>query len=89
MVVSVSVTGKVAVVTIDNPPVNATSQAVRQGLFDALAVTETDDRVMAVILACAGKTFVAGADVTEFGKPPKIPTPVWINPPKQTEETHV
>ena len=62
---------------------------MRQGLFDALAVTETDDSVMAVILACAGKTFVAGADVTEFGKPPKIPTPVWINPPKQTEETHV
>ena len=73
MVVSVSVTGKVAVVTIDNPPVNATSQAVRQGLFDALAVTETDDSVMAVILACAGKTFVAGADVTEFGKPPAMP----------------
>lgn len=73
MVVSVTEQDGVAVVTIDNPPVNATSQAVRQGLIDALAQTEADPIITAVVLACAGKTFVAGADVSEFGKPPVAP----------------
>lgn len=73
MVVSLSTQNGVAIVTIDNPPVNATSQAVRQGLLDAVAQTEADDGVRAVVLHCAGRTFIAGADVREFGKPPMEP----------------
>ena len=73
MAVAVSIDDGVATVTIDNPPVNTTSQAVRQGLLDAVAKTEAEMGVTGVILACAGKTFIAGADVTEFGKPPLEP----------------
>lgn len=65
--------GTIAVVTIDNPPVNATSHAVRQGLLDALRETEADPAIKAVVLLCAGRTFVAGADIREFGQPPKEP----------------
>ncbi|EAR52101.1 3-hydroxyacyl-CoA dehydrogenase [Oceanicola granulosus HTCC2516] len=70
--VSVRREGAVAVVTIDNPPVNATSQAVRAGLLDAVAACDGMD-VTKVVLACAGRTFVAGADVREFDKPPAPP----------------
>ena len=73
MVVSISRHGDIAVVTIDNPPVNATSQAVREGLSEAFNKTEADPKIRAVILACAGRTFIAGADVREFGKPPVRP----------------
>ncbi|MBN8919541.1 MAG: enoyl-CoA hydratase/isomerase family protein, partial [Rhizobiales bacterium] len=65
--------GDVAVITIDNPPVNALSQAVRAGLRDALAKARDDAGAVAVVIACAGRTFVAGADITEFGKPPQPP----------------
>ncbi len=73
MVISVSTKNGVAVVTIDNPPVNAASAAVRKGLMRALARTEADHGVSAVVLHCAGMTFVAGADISEFGKPPVEP----------------
>ncbi|NML74790.1 3-hydroxyacyl-CoA dehydrogenase [Rhizobium sp. S-51] len=72
-VVSIAREGNVAVVTIDNPPVNALSQAVRQGLLDAVTALDADPAVVAVVLQCAGRTFVAGADVSEFGKPPQEP----------------
>jgi len=65
--------GDVAVVTIDNPPVNASSQAVRAGLMDAIGQVAAADGVKAVVLLGAGRTFVAGADIKEFGKPPKPP----------------
>ena len=73
MTVSIAKQGRVAVVTIDNPPVNASSQAVRAGLLQAVAGTEADQSVDAVVLACAGRTFVAGADVREFDLPPVEP----------------
>ncbi len=60
--------GPVAVIVIDNPPVNASSQAVRLGLLDAIAAAEADSTVEAIVIACDGRTFVAGADVREFGK---------------------
>ena len=63
----------VAVVTIENPPVNAASQVVRQGLVEAVKECDADPRLKAVVLACAGRTFVAGADIREFGKPPMEP----------------
>ena len=65
--------GRVSVVTIDNPPVNALSAAVRRGLWQALAAAEADPNVAAVVLAAEGRTFPAGADITEFGRPPEPP----------------
>ncbi len=73
MTVTVQTLGRVAIVTIDNPPVNAASQAVRAGLVDAVAQTEADATIDAVVLTCAGRTFVAGADVREFDLPPVAP----------------
>ena len=68
--------GNIGVVTVDNPPVNALSQAVRQGLHDAVAQGIADPDVAAMVIACAGRTFIAGADIREFGKPlvePNLP----------------
>lgn len=73
MTVSIDRDHDIAVVTIDNPPVNALGQALRQGLWDAVATLDADPSVRAVVLICAGRTFIAGADVTEFGKPPVPP----------------
>jgi 3-hydroxyacyl-CoA dehydrogenase len=67
--------GDVLIVLSNNPPVNALSTAVRQGLVDAFAEAEADDSVKAVVIACEGQTFFAGADITEFGKPPQQP---WL-----------
>ena len=67
--------GDVLIVLSNNPPVNALSTAVRQGLVDAIAEAEADDAVRAVVIACEGQTFFAGADITEFGKPPQNP---WL-----------
>lgn len=63
----------VAVVTIDNPPVNALSFHVREPLMQALVALRDDPSVAAIVIACAGRTFVAGADITEFGKPLQQP----------------
>ncbi len=73
MTVTVTSQDGVAVVTIDNPPVNATSQAVRQGLVDAKRQIEGDATIKAAVLYCAGRTFIAGADIREFGAPAKLP----------------
>ncbi|MBV6656722.1 MAG: enoyl-CoA hydratase/isomerase family protein [Devosiaceae bacterium] len=73
MAVSVETHDGLAIVTIDNPPVNAASHAVRSGLMDAIARTEADSEVGAVVLRGAGRTFTAGADVREFDKPPIEP----------------
>jgi 3-hydroxyacyl-CoA dehydrogenase len=64
--------GKVGVITVDNPPVNALSHAVRQGLLDAIGRAMADASE-AVVIICDGRTFIAGADITEFGKPLKEP----------------
>jgi 3-hydroxyacyl-CoA dehydrogenase len=66
--------GRVAVLTVNNPPVNALSQHVRQGLRDGLKQAAADGGVAAIVITCAGRTFIAGADITEFGKPPKEPS---------------
>lgn len=63
----------VLVVLVDNPPVNALSWHVRQGLNDSFEQGLSDDDVKAIVLRCAGSTFIAGADITEFGKPPQGP----------------
>ncbi len=70
--VQYSIEDRLGVIRIDNPPVNALSHAVRQGLFDAINKAQDDD-IDAVLILCEGRTWVAGADITEFGKPPKEP----------------
>jgi 3-hydroxyacyl-CoA dehydrogenase len=60
--------GNVGVITVDNPPVNAISNAVRVGIIAKLAEAKADPGIAAVVLASAGRTFMAGADITEFGK---------------------
>jgi 3-hydroxyacyl-CoA dehydrogenase len=66
--------GRVAVITVNNPPVNALSQHVRQGLRDGVTQAVADSGVSAIVIVCAGRTFIAGADITEFGKPPQAPS---------------
>ena len=68
-----SLEGDVAIVTIASPPVNALSQAVREGLKLGVEKAEADPAVKATVLICAGRTFIAGADITEFGKPHAAP----------------
>ena len=63
----------VAVLTLDNPPVNALSQGVRQGLKDGIAKALADDAARAVLIHCKGRTFIAGADITEFASAPVGP----------------
>lgn len=63
----------IAVLRIQNPPVNALSHAVRQGLSDAMDRAEADDGVRAVLLVGDGRAFIAGADIKEFGKPMQEP----------------
>ena len=65
----------ILVVTSNNPPVNALGAAVRQGLVAAIEQAEGDDAIKAVVIRCEGQTFFAGADITEFGKPPVMP---WL-----------
>ena len=63
--------GDIAVLTINSPPVNALSEDVRNGLRDGARQAAADPAVKAIVLICAGRTFIAGADISEFGKPPK------------------
>lgn len=65
--------GEIALFIIDNPPVNALSTAVRQGLWDAVDRFVDDKEARAAVLMCAGKTFIAGADIREFNQPPVEP----------------
>ena len=67
--------GDVLIVTSNNPPVNALGAAVRQGLVAAIDQADADPDVQAVVIRCEGQTFFAGADITEFGKPPVMP---WL-----------
>ncbi len=59
----------VAVVRIDNPPVNALSRGVRDGLFGAITQADADEAAVAILIICEGRTYIAGADIKEFGKP--------------------
>jgi 3-hydroxyacyl-CoA dehydrogenase len=73
-VVRVERTAGLARIVIDNPPVNATSQAVRSQLMEAVREIDADAGVTGAVLACAGSTFVAGADIREFGRPIEEPS---------------
>lgn len=73
-VTDLTVDGNIAVLTLDSPPVNALSAVVRQGIQEGINAAVRDPAVEAIVLICAGKTFIAGADITEFGKPPVPPS---------------
>lgn len=73
-IVNYAVEGGVAVITSDNPPVNALSHAVMSGLAVSLERAYLDPDVSAIVIACAGRTFHAGADITAMGKPQAWPT---------------
>lgn len=64
---------EVGIVTVDSPPVNALSAAVRGGILECIKAAVADPAIKGIVLTCAGRTFIAGADITEFGKPPKPP----------------
>ncbi len=66
--------GNIALMTIDNPPVNPLSSGVRQGLSDGFNRALADDNVKAVVLTGAGRAFIAGADISEFGGKPEGPS---------------
>jgi len=87
MVVSTKLRGNIAVVTVDNPPVNALSFAVRHGLAGQMADLDANPAVKAIVIVCDGRTFIAGADIREFGSPPKSPhLPDVINQIEATEK---
>ncbi|MBT6481541.1 MAG: 3-hydroxyacyl-CoA dehydrogenase [Gammaproteobacteria bacterium] len=71
-VVSYELVGNIGVISVNSPPVNALSQAVREGILNAVNAAQ-EDGSEAIVLRCEGRTFIAGADITEFGKPPMEP----------------
>ncbi|MGF6738350.1 3-hydroxyacyl-CoA dehydrogenase NAD-binding domain-containing protein [Paraburkholderia atlantica] len=73
-VVTRELRGKVLLVTIDHAPVNALSADVRRGLLAAIEAADADRAVEAVLIVGAGRNFIAGADIREFGKPPVPPS---------------
>ena len=68
-IVSHRVEQGVGVILVDNPPVNALNAALRKGIVDSVSALGRDDCANAIVVACAGRTFIAGADIGEFGKP--------------------
>ncbi|CAN0196381.1 unnamed protein product [Discosporangium mesarthrocarpum] len=73
-VVQYELQDNIGVISVNNPPVNALAQVVREGILNAVIAAQ-DDASEAIVLRCEGRTFIAGADITEFGKPPKDP---WL-----------
>ncbi len=71
-VVSYELHGNIGVISVNNPPVNALAQVVREGILNAVKQAQ-GDASEAIVLRCEGRTFIAGADITEFGKPPMAP----------------
>src|SRR5215470_2999895 len=67
------VDGDIAIITIDNPPVNALAPGVRDGIVAAIEAGEADPRVTAMVMLGAGRSFIAGADIRAFGKPRAAP----------------
>jgi 3-hydroxyacyl-CoA dehydrogenase len=73
LVVSYQLEGDIGVIRLNNPPVNALSHALRLGIQDAV-VQAQNDASLALVLICQGRTFIAGADISEFGKDPMLPS---------------
>jgi 3-hydroxyacyl-CoA dehydrogenase len=73
-VTTISLEGDVGVITLNSPPVNALSAPVREGIVLGIKAALTDPAVKSVVLICEGRTFIAGADITEFGRAPVGPS---------------
>lgn len=73
-VVDLIVEGEIAILSINSPPVNALSHSVREGIVAGMKQAIADANAKAIVLMCEGRTFIAGADITEFGKPLRAPT---------------
>jgi 3-hydroxyacyl-CoA dehydrogenase len=73
-IADLAIEGEVAVLTLNSPPVNALSAPVREGLSLGIAQATANKAVKAIVLVCEGKTFIAGADISEFGKAPQGPS---------------
>lgn len=71
--ISTEIRDGILIITSNNPPVNALGAAVRVGLDAAITELESNDAIQAAVIRCEGRTFFAGADITEFGKPPVEP----------------
>ena len=68
------VDGAIGIVTVAYPPVNALSRSMRQAIIDGISAAQAHPDVQAIVFICDGRTFLAGADITEFGKPPQAPS---------------
>ncbi|HKR34777.1 MAG TPA: enoyl-CoA hydratase-related protein, partial [Steroidobacteraceae bacterium] len=77
-VTDLAAAGDVAVLTVNSPPVNALSQQVRDGIVKGMQQAIGNAAVKAIVLICDGRTFIAGADITEFGKPPQPPSLIEV-----------
>jgi 3-hydroxyacyl-CoA dehydrogenase len=73
-VADLAVAGDIGVLSLNSPPVNALSQQLRAGIVAGMQKAIENGAVKAIVLICEGKTFIAGADITEFGKPPQAPS---------------
>jgi len=89
-VVELEKRGRIGLIQVDNPPVNALSQEVRQGLAQAIERVQSDPELAAAVIVCKGRTFIAGADIREFGKPHAPPAlPQVINAIEQSDKPMV
>ena len=73
-VTTLDIKNEVAVITLNSPPVNALSANVREGLNEGVSSAINDESVKSIVIICEGRTFIAGADITEFGQAPKGPS---------------
>ena len=73
-VTKLEVIENVGVITLNSPPVNALSANVREGLNNGVSAAIEDGSVKSIVIICEGRTFIAGADITEFGQAPKGPS---------------
>ena len=86
-VVSVEILDNIALICLNNPPVNAASQPIRIGIQKALAQANTNKAIDVIAIYAAGRTFIAGADIKEFGKPPLDPMlPDLINEIEESDK---
>ena len=71
---TLAIEGDIGVLTLSYPPVNALSQLMREAIVEGVREANANPAIKAIVLVCDGRTFLAGADITEFGKPPKAPS---------------
>ena len=87
MTASYTTQGIVAIITLDNPPVNGLGLATRQAICDGIAKANVDAAIKAVVITGAGKAFSGGADITEFGSPKSFQEPNLLSVIKVVENS--